>query len=66
MERVKKNVDWFEGFTIQERREGKEREHGEEKETNCSLIFGCSLKVPLQVFMLGSPPVVQLTPLLTN
>lgn len=52
---MKKNVDWFEGVTLQERREGKEREHGEEEETNCSVIFGCSLKVPSQVFKLGTP-----------
>ena len=55
MERVKKNVDWFEGVTIQERREGKEREHGEEEETNCSLISRSFLKGTSQVFKLGSP-----------
>ena len=55
MEKVKKNVDWFEGVTLQEHREGKERKHREEEETNFSLISGCSLKGPSQVFKLGSP-----------
>ena len=36
-------------------REGKEREHREEEETNCSLISRSFLKGTSQVFKLGSP-----------
>ena len=35
-------------------REGKDKEHREEEETNCSLISGCFIKGTSQVFKLGS------------
>ena len=37
------------------RREGKDKEHKKEEETNCSFISGCFIKGTSQVFKLGLP-----------